>query len=78
MLKPQEGIYRNICDQLQVHPNRDVTPSDERVVMIGDSLQCDQIGPAAVGISGYYLDRKGAGALTNLVQFAQLVIEDKR
>lgn len=78
MMKPQEGIYRNICDQLKVRPNRDVAHSDERVVMIGDSLQCDQIGPAAVGISGYYLDRKGAGGLTNLVQFAQLVIEGKR
>ncbi|WP_409487834.1 HAD family hydrolase [Pseudomonas promysalinigenes] len=78
MMKPQEGIYRNICDQLQVRPNRGMTPSGERVMMIGDSLQCDQIGPEAIGISGYYLDRKGAGGLTNLVQFAQLVIEDKR
>ncbi|MDO7901662.1 HAD family hydrolase [Pseudomonas sp. K1(2024)] len=78
MMKPQEGIYRNICNQLQVRLNRGVAASDERVVMIGDSLRCDQIGPGAVGISGYYLDRKSAGALTNLVQFAQLVLEDKR
>lgn len=78
MMKPQEGIYRDICCQLGVRPDWEVTASGERVVMIGDSLQCDQVGPGAIGISGHFLDRKGAGVLSNLVQFAQLVIDDNR
>lgn len=78
MMKPQEGIYRNICRQLGIRQHLEMTPPGERVVMIGDSLQCDQIGPGAIGISGHLLERRGSGALSNLVQFARLVIGDNR
>ncbi|MGX1181568.1 HAD superfamily hydrolase (TIGR01549 family) [Pseudomonas sp. IAP-CY TE4608] len=77
MMKPHEGIYRDICRQLGVRPELGMNPSDNRVVMVGDSLQCDQNGPRAFGISGYFLDRTGTGSLSNLARFAELVIEDK-
>lgn len=46
--------------------------------MIGNSVQCDQVGPRVVGISGYHLNRKGAGRISSLRQFTELVIEDRR
>jgi FMN phosphatase YigB (HAD superfamily) len=77
-MKPHPGIYRDICHQLGVNPARGMPPSGERVVMIGDSMQCDRDGPAAIGISGFYLDRRGGGAISSLMQFAEHVIEINR
>lgn len=76
MMKPQEGIYLDVCNQLGIRPQRDQAPSAERVVMIGDSRPCDRDGPRAVGISGYYLDRSGGEQITDLVQFVELVLEE--
>lgn len=76
--KPHPDIYREICLRLAVPPSWDMTASGDRVVMIGDSPQCDRDGPRIIGISGYHLDRKGAGRISNLAQFAELVIEDRR
>ncbi|WP_122429427.1 HAD family hydrolase [Pseudomonas viridiflava] len=77
-MKPNPDIYREICNRLHVSPAWDMTSSGDRVVMIGDSVQCDQMGPRVVGISGYHLDRKGSGPIRSLRQFAELVIEDRR
>ena len=77
-MKPHPGIYRDICHQLGVNPARGMPPSGERVVMIGDSMQCDRDGPEAIGITGFYLDRKGGGAISSLVQFTEHVIEINR
>ncbi|SIR48286.1 FMN phosphatase YigB, HAD superfamily [Pseudomonas sp. B10] len=77
-MKPHPGIYRDICHQLGVNPARGMPPSGERVVMIGDSMQCDRHGPEAIGITGFYLDRKGGGAISSLVQFTEHVIEINR
>jgi FMN phosphatase YigB (HAD superfamily) len=74
MMKPDAGIYHDICYQLRVQPVWDMGASSDRVVMIGDSLKCDQDGPRAVGISGYYLERKSAGRITNLLDFAEAII----
>lgn len=76
--KPHPDIYREICHRLSVSPSWDMTALGNRVVMIGDSPQCDRDGPRIIGISGYHLDRKGAGRISNLAQFAELVIEDRR
>jgi hypothetical protein len=46
--------------------------------MIGDSMQCDRDGPGAIGISGFYLDRKVGGAISSLMQFTEHVIEINR
>ena len=73
-MKPHPGIYRDICHQLGVNPARGMPPSGERVVMIGDSTQCDRDGPGAIGISGFYLDRKGRGSISCLMQFAEHVL----
>lgn len=61
VMKPNPDIYREMCLRLRVLPSWDMTASGDRVVMIGDSVQCDQEGPRIVGISGYHLDRKGEG-----------------
>lgn len=75
-MKP--SIYRDICHQLGVNPAQGMPPLGERVVMIGDSMQCDRDGPGAIGISGFYLDRKGGGAISSLMQFSEHVIEINR
>lgn len=77
-MKPHERIYREICHQLGRRLGANLTAPRGQVVMVGDSLQCDQNGPRAVGISGHYLDRTGAGSFSDLVQFAEHVIRDKR
>lgn len=75
--KPHPDIYREICHRLSVLPSWDMTALGDRVVMIGDSPQCDRDGPRIIGISGYYLYRKGAGRISNLAQFAELVIQNR-
>ncbi|MFJ4153956.1 HAD family hydrolase [Pseudomonas sp. NPDC089752] len=75
VMKPHPGIYREICHQLGVTLGLDMPHSDERVAMIGDSVQCDRDGPRAAGISGFHLDRKGKGPISCLTQFAELALK---
>lgn len=75
VMKPHPDIYREICHQLGVFPGLNMPHSDERVAMIGDSVQCDRDGPKAVGISGFHLDRKGKGPISCLMQFAELALK---
>lgn len=77
VMKPHAGIYREICDRLGVPPSWDMKASSDQVVMIGDSLRCDRDGPRAIGISGYHLDRTGAGRINSLTQFAELLVEQQ-
>lgn len=72
VMKPAPEIYREACRCLGVEPVWDLTASGDRVVMIGDSVRCDQDGPRAIGISGHHLSRTGRGRICSLDQFARL------
>lgn len=73
-LKPDPAMYRHACGQLGVP--LDDRFGDERVGMVGDSLRCDCNGPRALGINGIHLVRSGDGAITNLMDFADLILAD--
>lgn len=77
-MKPDAVIYQSICNALQVSPGHLFGDQHDQIAMVGDSLKCDQDGPRAVGMLGFHLDRSGRGAVRDLVQFAQLVIESRR
>ena len=74
VMKPDPSIYRLICNQMDVEPGHYFNDGLGRVLMIGDSQNCDQDGPRAVGIAGFYLDRKGHGKIHDLMQFAKIMI----
>ncbi|UDU83180.1 HAD family hydrolase [Pseudomonas sp. HN2-3] len=74
VMKPNHEIYREVCHQLGVRGELDTNASGGRIVMIGDSQLCDRDGPDAIGMCGYYLDRSGNKAVSNLVEFAELVL----
>ena len=73
MLKPDPEMYRAVCRKLGVQPGQQF--GGERVMMIGDSLLCDQNGPRRVGIDGYYLNRDEGKGFRNLLDFAGLLYE---
>ncbi|MCH5531329.1 HAD family hydrolase [Pseudomonas cannabina] len=73
-LKPDPVIYRSACNMLGVTIVDRF--GDERVAMVGDSLRCDCHGPRANGINGLHLDRSGAGSITNMMDFASLILAD--
>lgn len=74
VMKPTPEIYLAVCREMGVEAaHRD--DGKGRVVMIGDSRKCDKDGPGGVGIKGYHLDRSGFGQLSDLMQFANRVIE---
>jgi FMN phosphatase YigB (HAD superfamily) len=74
VMKPDPSIYRLICDQMDVEPGHYFSDGSGRVLMIGDSQNCDQDGPRAVGIAGFYLDRTGRGTIHDLIEFAEMVV----
>lgn len=53
-VKPQPEIYQYLCDGIGCQPNE--------VLMIGDTIEADMIGPRRFGIHGYHLDRQAASA----------------
>lgn len=51
-VKPQPEIYQYLCDGIACQP--------EEVLMIGDTIEADMIGPRKFGMHGYHLDRHAA------------------
>lgn len=50
-VKPETLIYQHVCDALQCLP--------QEVVMIGDTVEADYLGPNNYGMHGFYLARDG-------------------
>ncbi|OQR29683.1 haloacid dehalogenase [Pseudomonas sp. Bc-h] len=73
--KPSPAIYQTTFELMGVRPIRN--ESGPTVLMVGDSLRCDQDGPRAVGIGGYLLDRSGKTGFSSLMEFAQFVLASK-
>jgi FMN phosphatase YigB (HAD superfamily) len=48
-VKPQSEIYRYLCDGIACQP--------EEILMIGDTIEADMLGPRKFGMHGYHLDR---------------------
>jgi HAD superfamily hydrolase (TIGR01549 family) len=48
-VKPQPEIYRYLCEGIGCRP--------EEILMIGDTIEADMVGPRKFGIHGYHLDR---------------------
>lgn len=51
-VKPQPEIYQYLCEGIACQP--------EEVLMIGDTIEADMIGPRKFGMHGYHLDRHAA------------------
>ncbi|MDH0093432.1 HAD family hydrolase [Achromobacter mucicolens] len=51
-VKPQPGIYQYLCEGIACQP--------DEVLMIGDTIEADMIGPRKFGMHGYHLDRYAA------------------
>ncbi|MBP0941009.1 HAD family hydrolase [Pseudomonas alliivorans] len=71
-LNPQPFLYRATCELLGVEDTS--TLAGNAVMMIGDSEKCDRIGPRAVGIQGFLLNRNGGQDFANLIEFAEQVL----
>lgn len=78
VMKPEPSIYLAMCREMGLE-TRYAEPENAQarsgVVMIGDSRKCDRDGPKTVGIEGYYLDRSGMGQISDLMQFADMIID---
>lgn len=53
-VKPQPEIYRYLCEGIACQP--------DEVLMIGDTIEADMVGPRKFGIHGYHLDRHAASS----------------
>ncbi|MEN5158919.1 HAD family hydrolase [Achromobacter spanius] len=51
-VKPQPEIYQYLCEGIACQP--------DEVLMIGDTIEADMIGPRRFGMHGYHLDRHAA------------------
>lgn len=76
IMKPDPLIYRTVCQKLGVMPGRQL--EGERIAMIGDSIKCDRDGARAAGLAGFHLSRSGKGDFSNLIDFAECILEEKR
>lgn len=65
-VKPDAKIYQDVCTKLAIQPSM--------VDMVGDSQRCDQAGPSAFGMRGWYLDRGAESSLQDLASFAKMLI----
>ncbi|MDD1507714.1 HAD family hydrolase [Pseudomonas sp. CNPSo 3701] len=72
-MKPNPIIYHSVCRDLGVQPGQQLLGN--RVVMIGDSIKCDRDGARAAGIAGLHLSRTGKADFTDLVKFAESVVQ---
>ncbi len=73
VLKPDLEMYRIVCSMLNAHPGKASGSGGSKVLMIGDSKRCDQLGPRSFGILGHHLDRHGAGRFRSLIEFTNAV-----
>jgi len=73
VMKPDPAIYRATCEQLGVNLGCD--EAEGRVFMVGDSARCDRDDPRQLGGCGFLLHRGGKGDFSNLLDFAQAVLE---
>jgi FMN phosphatase YigB (HAD superfamily) len=74
IMKPNPEIYRSVSTQMGIELGHYLSKDSASAVMIGDSKRCDQDGPRSIGMMGFYLDRKNRGSMSDLLQFADLVI----
>lgn len=72
-MKPDPAMYQSACAMMGVVLGKAFEAGAARVVMIGDSKKCDEVGPRSYGISGHHLDRKGAGRFGDLFTFSQAI-----
>lgn len=78
VLKPDPLAYEWPIAQMRVYPSGDVNPPYPEVAMVGDSVRCDRDGPAAIGMTGFHLNRQGRGDVVELVEFAERVLSAKK
>ncbi|WP_054989149.1 HAD family hydrolase [Pseudomonas coronafaciens] len=74
IMKPDPEIYRSVSSQMGIELGHYLSQDSASAVMIGDSKRCDQDGPRSIGMMGFHLDRKSRGSMSDLLQFADLVI----
>lgn len=58
-MKPDREIYEMMLENMDLYA--------EEVLMVGDTMECDVIGPQAVGINGLLLDRRGDKQLSEKI-----------
>lgn len=51
-VKPQPEIYQYLCDGIGCQP--------EEILMVGDTIEADMVGPRKFGIHGYHLNREAS------------------
>ncbi|MDH0736874.1 HAD family hydrolase [Achromobacter spanius] len=51
-VKPQPEIYQYLCDGIGCQP--------EEILMVGDTIEADMVGPRKFGIHGYHLNRQAS------------------
>ncbi|WAI84804.1 MULTISPECIES: HAD family hydrolase [Achromobacter] len=51
-VKPQPEIYQYLCDGIGCRP--------EEILMVGDTIEADMVGPRKFGIHGYHLNRQAS------------------
>lgn len=68
-VKPDPAIYHNVCQQLGLQP--------EEVLMVGDTLEADVLGPRSIGMQSVQIVRNLAkpcdGGLRSLTELAELL-----
>lgn len=75
-VKPDPEIFLLTCKAMGVD-NTDFFGKG-RVLVIGDSRRCDLDGARAALLNGYLLDRDGFGNFSNLMGFAEAVVQSEQ
>jgi len=56
-VKPQPEIYQYLCDGVGCQP--------DEILMVGDTIEADMVGPRKFGIHGYHLSRQASTPATS-------------
>ncbi|MGV2895922.1 HAD family hydrolase [Achromobacter sp. AGC78] len=56
-VKPQPEIYQYLCDGIGCQP--------DEILMVGDTIEADMVGPRKFGIHGYHLSRQASTPATS-------------